>query len=352
VILQDTLQDHADGLLTELQSPTAIWQVEVVAERYFTDAEYVLGDYVTLVQPASIAAPIGSPAVMITGQVLAIQVQQSAAGAVDVSMRVLEVGPVTGEVLVTGEDSDVIAGGYRTVTWLDSGTIEVVGLPIDVEYLIVAGGGGGGGSSSSGSKNGGGGGGAGGLLQNIGGPLHTLSPGLFNVVVGAGGAGGPYLSGGSGTNGSDSTFSTFTAVGGGAGKNPNTVAARDGLPGGSGGGGSGVGSGGTPGAGGAGTLGQGNNGGSGTAATPGFGGGGGGAGGVGGSPVTSGAGASYSISGSAVTYATGGAGGTTATTGSGAPGTDGLGDGGGGGQGTNAVGGAGGDGVVILKWAV
>ena len=46
-------------------------------------------------------------------------------------------------VTLVGEDSDVIAGGFRIVTWLSSGSIAVDG-PLDVEYLVVAGGGGGG----------------------------------------------------------------------------------------------------------------------------------------------------------------------------------------------------------------
>ncbi len=91
VILQPTLQQHADGLLTEYQAPTTIWQVGVVPERFFTDSKYEIGDFVRLVQPASTAAPITAPAVEVQGQVVALSVEQGADGDVKVVMRVLEV---------------------------------------------------------------------------------------------------------------------------------------------------------------------------------------------------------------------------------------------------------------------
>lgn len=345
VVLQDTLQGHAEGLLTDFQAATTIWQVDVAQERYFSDAQYKLGDFVELVQPASTAAVVGSPAVRVFGQIMAIQVQQANSGEVSVSMRVLELGP-SGVTLV-GEDSDVVAGGYRTVTWTSTGSLILRGIDLDVEYLVVAGGGGGGGSTGLG----GGGGGAGGLLTNVGGPLLNLVTGAYSVSVGAGGNGGPANSGGSGTNGGNSSFDTFVAVGGGLGRNPSTITAdRNGSAGGSGGGGAGSSV--TAGTGGAGTAGQGNNGGAGSVSATGSGGGGGGKGSAGGSPITAGAGVSNSITGSALTYAVGGTGGSTATAGAGANGTDGRGNGGGGAGGATAVGGNGGSGVVIVRWAV
>ncbi len=91
VILQNTLLDHAQGLLTEFQAPTTIWDVEVVPQRFFTDSNYELGDFVRLVQPASTAAPIDVPAVEVRGQVVALSVEQDNTGLVEVKMRVLEV---------------------------------------------------------------------------------------------------------------------------------------------------------------------------------------------------------------------------------------------------------------------
>ena len=91
VILQETLQNHADGLVTELQSPTSIWQLDVVPERYFGDGNYKLGDFVTIIQPPSTAAPISTPATSVTGQILAIQVRENNSGDIRISMRVLEI---------------------------------------------------------------------------------------------------------------------------------------------------------------------------------------------------------------------------------------------------------------------
>lgn len=91
VVRQQTLVDHSVGLLSEYQAPTTIWQVEVVRERFFTDAQYELGDFVTIIQPKSTAAPIDIPATEVRGQVIAMNIGQSADGDVKISMRVIEV---------------------------------------------------------------------------------------------------------------------------------------------------------------------------------------------------------------------------------------------------------------------
>lgn len=356
VVLQNTLQNHAEGLLTDLQSPSAIWQVDVVPSRFFGDGQYKLGDFVEIVQPASTAAPIGPPAVSVFGQVLAIQVQQAANGAVDVSMRVLEIG--TAGVTVFGEASDVTAGGFRTVTWTNNGFIRVVGTALeDVDYLIV-GGGGAGGSAGSIADTAGGGGGAGGVLSGtIASMLLT-----YDIEVGAGGVGSATVPA---TNGNPSKLGeTLIAYGGGAGGVTST-AGSNGASGG------GAGSGGTTSSG---LTGQGYGGGS-SASTVSSAGGGGGAGGAGGNGTTSaagngGIGFTSTISGSSVVYAGGGAGGrypgdsagTTEGGGgaggnnsAGSNGTNGRGAGGGGaGRDTGGPykGGDGGSGVVILRWAV
>ena len=93
VILQQTLIDHSDGLLTEYQAPTTIWQVDVVPDRFFDDAQYELGDFVRIIQPRSTAAPVTIPAVEVQGQVIALSVEQSADGEIEVSLRVIEVLP-------------------------------------------------------------------------------------------------------------------------------------------------------------------------------------------------------------------------------------------------------------------
>lgn len=346
VVLQSTLVDHAQGLVTSLQSPTSVWQIDVVPERYYGDAQYKMGDYVEIVQPASTAAPIGTPAIKMYGQVLAVQVQQDADGDEQIDMRVIEIGP--SGIIVENAASDVTAGGYRTVTWNSSGSLTLRGTSLNVEYLIVGGGGGGGGTSNG--QPTGGGGGAGGLLTNVGSGLLSLISGSYPVVVGLGGNGGPASINSNGTSGGASSFASLTAVGGGLGRNPSTNASdRIGLSGGSGGGGAGSTIAG--GAGGSGTVGQGNGGGSGSTGSPGLGGGGGGRGSAGGSPTTAGTGQANTITGSSVTYAAGGAGGVLVG-GAGSNGTANRGNGGQGAGGTGGAGGNGGDGVVIVRWTV
>jgi hypothetical protein len=226
------------------------------------------------------------------------------------------------------------------------------------DIMIVAGGGGGG-------MNAGAGGGAGGLLllENL-----TVAAGSYQITVGRGGAGGTTSDiGTSAEDGKNSTFGSYTAIGGGAGANSGGA---NGRPGGSGGG-TGDGETGTR-IGGAGTAGQGNKGGDGT--IPGgvnrTGGGGGGAGAAGQNSVsTSQAGnggvgrnmSSYfgTTFGASGWFAGGGGGGvhsgtggTGGTGGGGGENTEGVnGTGGGGGAGRSpSQGKKGGSGIVIIRY--
>lgn len=110
-------------------------------------------------------------------------------------------------------------GDYTVHTFTTSGNFEITEGEDSVEYLVVAGGGGGG--------NGyGGGGGGGGYRCSVPGELSgrnsnsesplTMSTGVYPVVVGAGGAGGPSDSV-SGSKGGDSSFGGVISLGGGGG---------------------------------------------------------------------------------------------------------------------------------------
>ncbi len=192
-----------------------------------------------------------------------------------------------------------------------------------VEALIVGGGGGGG------STRGGGGGGAGGLLYLPSFDLTQFPPNAQIVVtVGFGGA--------PATNGGNSSFGTFLAIGGGAGR-PSA------MPDGGSGGGAGHDT--NAGPAGVGTAGQGNRGGligfnSGTTTFTGAGGGGAGSQGGVGVPSAGGAGGpgrAFAISGEQVHYGGGGGGGGQDLGSNGlSPGSGGLGGGGDGGR--NAIG--------------
>lgn len=189
-----------------------------------------------------------------------------------------------------GTTSD--AGGFRTHTFLSSGSLVVTNGGV-IEYLVVAGGGSGGGNSANRS---GGGGGAGGFKTGT----MTINPGTYAISVGAGGmALTPQTSASNGGGSSIGTLVTTTGGGGGASVSGTTAVA--GRAGGSGGGGT------CSGAGGAGSSSQGNNGG-GSASTTSGAGGGADAAGTAVSVVTSngGGGTASSMTGVSVTYSVGG----------------------------------------------
>lgn len=284
-------------------------------------------------------------------------------------LKVDRISPATGsEIIIDGWGTNPIKatggsittfGDYTVHTFTTSGNFEITEGEDYVEYLIVAGGGGGG--------NGyGGGGGAGGYRCSVPGELSgansnsenplNMTTGVYPVVVGAGGAGGPSDSV-SGSKGDDSSFGNITSLGGGGGN------WRLGQPEeGSGGCGGGIGAKGgqTPREG---TFGQGFDGNQGESySAGGHAGGGGGAGQVHKMNTEEGYwngnnGISSSIDGSATTRSGGGAAwtqGVTSTPGLGGGGQvddDGVDSTGGGGGGLlNSKAGNGGSGIVILRY--
>lgn len=220
-------------------------------------------------------------------------------------------------------------GLYSVASFKTVGTCEwtVPSTITEVTYLIV--GGGGGGAS--------GGGGGGGVITNHGVSTLTVTPNaVMSIVVGAGGINGGGGSGNSipATSGGNSTFGTFTAVGGGYGG----TASRNPADGGSGGGGGYD----VPGQRRSlGTAGQGNSGGRSNQGGYGAAGGGGGAGGVGANAPAQhlggagGIGVSSMITGSSVPYGGGGGGGVNANCGCNHPNSGGVGGSGGGGNGSS-----------------
>ena len=285
-----------------------------------------------------------------------------------ISIRLLGVGfgvivtlasmQIASAISATGGNATYESGGYRVHIFTNSSAASnlVVTAGGTVDVLIVGGGGGGG------ETIGGGGGGGGVISSNS----FNLTPGVYQVSVGNGGAGG-WDGGGSypaGVKGGNSAFSTLTAIGGGAGGGFNGAA--------SGTGGSAGGNGASSGARAGYTSGQGNDGGTGDSGNAGGGGGGAnaaGAAGVGGVGGNGGAGITTSISGVSTSYAGGGGGGTRTGFGSagaggsggggaggtggnpGVSGTAGTGGGGGGGGFTSdQPGGNGGSGIVIVRY--
>jgi len=240
-----------------------------------------------------------------------------------------------------GTTSD--AGGFRTHTFLSSGSLVVTNGGV-IEYLVVAGGGSGGENSSNRS---GGGGGAGGFKTGT----MTINPGTYAISVGAGGmALAPQTSA---SNGGGSSIGTLvTTTGGGGGASVSGTTAVTGRTGGSGGGGT------CGGAGGAGSSSQGNNGGGSASTTSGTG-GGAGAAGTAVSAVTSngGAGTASSMTGVSVTYSVGGGVRDPLATGSGSIDRSVIPNTGRGGAGafkssTIRIGANGSSGIVVIKYAL
>ena len=260
--------------------------------------------------------------------------------------------PIQGDMYLDSSDNK-----FKVYTGNFWATIVSTSSSFNVEYLVIAGGGAGGmGSWTGATGEGSSGGGAGGYRSNVigensGGNLpqellfNVITQTLYTVTVGAGGicpdaSNSTYV-----TNGDNSTFSSITSVGGGAGGwkgNFHPASSNyNGENGGSGGGGSGS----QPG--GSGEFGQGHDGGNSNSVTNA--GGGGGAGGAGQSYVTSGGGGvgiiSY-ITGTAIMRAVGG----NVNTG-GVDGTINTGNGGGSASfGDNLNGGNGGKGIVIISY--
>lgn len=110
-----------------------------------------------------------------------------------------------------GAESTAIVNGttYRIHTFTTSGAF-IVDAICDIDVLMVAGGGQGGGHACPG------GGGAGGLIYKTN---HTVTPGTYSIIVGAGGAKKNLGSSNfqAGNPGSDTTAFGMTADGGGAG---------------------------------------------------------------------------------------------------------------------------------------
>ena len=91
VSLQATLQEKAEGLVNEYQSPLSQWSCDVEPSRYLTDCSFEPGDLVSVVVPETAAAPVGVPGFFVYGQVMAVNVTFTADGDFTVGMEVIEV---------------------------------------------------------------------------------------------------------------------------------------------------------------------------------------------------------------------------------------------------------------------
>lgn len=82
VVRQETLEEHADGLLVEANSPTVVWEIEIDPARFFGDSNYELGDFVQLSDPS-----VG----FVVAQILTQSVTQTADGEIGVVYNAVQV---------------------------------------------------------------------------------------------------------------------------------------------------------------------------------------------------------------------------------------------------------------------
>lgn len=87
---QAQLVELGDGLLEQAISPVSVWRIEMEPTRYFLDAEYQIGDIITVVQPRSTVYPIGVPAPTVQAQVISRNVSQTADGLTTVIITAVE----------------------------------------------------------------------------------------------------------------------------------------------------------------------------------------------------------------------------------------------------------------------
>lgn len=91
VVLQPTLDEKADGLLEASESPIAQWSCELEVSRFLTDLDVSPGEYVEVVVPPSVVAPIESPGFSVGCQVMSLSLALSGDGAASVSVELIEV---------------------------------------------------------------------------------------------------------------------------------------------------------------------------------------------------------------------------------------------------------------------
>lgn len=88
---QQEVQDLADGLIEQAVSPLSTWIIEMEPDRYFYDAEYDIGEQVTIIQPRSTVFAIGTPAPRLNAQIISRSITQTADGEVAVTLTAIEV---------------------------------------------------------------------------------------------------------------------------------------------------------------------------------------------------------------------------------------------------------------------
>lgn len=78
-ILDATLLEAAQGVVEESISPAVAWGATLTPQGYL-DEPYEPGDYVTIVQPTDVVAPIGPPGLLVSAQIVGVRISSDADG--------------------------------------------------------------------------------------------------------------------------------------------------------------------------------------------------------------------------------------------------------------------------------
>ena len=95
---QANLVEQALGIVESTQSPSVVWAFDLYPERYFTDSAYGIGDFVKLVQPATVVPSkpdatipyLTVPPLLVIVQVLTVNLTVTADGGVSVKMTAVQ----------------------------------------------------------------------------------------------------------------------------------------------------------------------------------------------------------------------------------------------------------------------
>jgi hypothetical protein len=74
---QDNLDEQAQGLLEATQSPSVVWSFELIPDRFYSDSDYQVGDFVVLAQPATVVPSQPDPTIpylTVPGQTILVQI--------------------------------------------------------------------------------------------------------------------------------------------------------------------------------------------------------------------------------------------------------------------------------------
>lgn len=75
--VQSNLTEQAEGLVESTQSPSVIWSFEMISDRFFTDSDYQVGDFVVLAQPSTVVPSQPDPTIpylTVAGQLILVQI--------------------------------------------------------------------------------------------------------------------------------------------------------------------------------------------------------------------------------------------------------------------------------------